>query len=707
MSTTEKDLHFREWKENPTFPSLEGRQLQHARVFVQRVVTGDGFKNDKYLYAHQKEAILRVIYEGEIGGKWSSLLDIVTGGGKTAIIAGLISYLWQVRDVEHFLIVTPNKIVRERIFDAFDKNSSEYVYEDFIFFFNSNKRVKDTLTAKTLKNARDAQGLHGVNIIITNIHQLYENKQSQALEIMLSEGFTDKLAIFNDEAHNTGAKQYREVLKLLKSIEYARIDLTATVYRLDRELLDTYPPVYTYGVQQAIRDRTVKQIVATKPDIESVKMTYEEIDENDKVIRKLDVQEVPWDTIEAELRKSGAVRFVTSKNARIQQLKIGKSCIDYQIKQVPILDNEPCWNPLWMIIALSLKDAERVYETLKKSPFKYKDEEILLAHSKQEDVENKKAFLLGRKSSKGLKGEDKRLWEEAQKVRVIIGVSMLREGWDVRNIAVITLFRKFSYTTLGGQVHSVYGQQIIGRGMRRIRKRDERDFLFVVDHPAFDHDWLWEMLSADVYKEHIIPGEEIKDELMKEIDLPSSVEEDGEEVGEPDPDFNIDEIIDGLPEVIEIEPIDDWERYFKNLQFETKRTQDGVQKITGLKHRYISNEMTEHEIPDDEINREEVVESADEKIKKMSDKELVAYLEEELNEMPYSVLHRTFRNVDTDELQKMVSALNWILREKFGFTIAELEEADRKKLDEIEFFMDQIIHHFEKPEIVKGIVGKE
>ncbi len=49
-----------------------------------------------------------------------------------------------------------------------------------------------------------------------------------------------------------------------------------------------------------------------------------------------------------------------------------------------------------------------------------------------------------------------KLWEETRKIKVIIAVSMLREGWDVKNIAVICLFRKFSYQKKGDQIHTVY-----------------------------------------------------------------------------------------------------------------------------------------------------------------------------------------------------------------------------------------------------------
>lgn len=57
-----------------------------------------------------------------------------------------------------------------------------------------------------------------------------------------------------------------------------------------------------------------------------------------------------------------------------------------------------------------------------------------MVHSKQDELENKKAFLLGRKSAEGLSVADTELWNKTRNVRVVIAVSMLREGWDVRNI---------------------------------------------------------------------------------------------------------------------------------------------------------------------------------------------------------------------------------------------------------------------------------
>lgn len=69
---------------------------------------------------------------------------------------------------------------------------------------------------------------------------------------------------------------------------------------------------------------------------------------------------------------------------------------------------------------------------------------------------------------------------------------MLREGWDVPEVGVILLLRKFS--------SKVYGQQVIGRGLRRVRlpsvAPEEPQICAIVDHPKLEHQWLWDIFNA-------------------------------------------------------------------------------------------------------------------------------------------------------------------------------------------------------------------
>ncbi len=706
---TESELKWRLWAEEPTFPSLAPRDAQIAKQFMERLV---GHDFPLPLYNHQWEAMARVIYHGEQMEKWESLLDIVTGGGKTVIMAGLLAYFWQVREHEKFLILVPNTIVRERVKDDFELRNPGFAYNTFPFFFNSNSKVPERLVCKVLRDSSDAASIRDAHVIVANIHQLYEGRSSPALEMLLDDIVTPDIIIFNDEAHNAAAGQYREVLKLLRRKTAARIDLTATPYRLDKQDLDTYPPIFEYGVQQAMRDGVVKQIVVTKPDIESVKLQYEEWDEKDQVVRTLDAVEMPWDQIEQELRRGGAVRFVTAKNARRQQLQIAQSTLDYQRKCVPRgVDDKPQWEPLMLVVALSQKDAWQIFETLQKPPFGYKREELLLVHSKQDEIENKKAFLLGRKGPEGLSKEDEALWHETRKLRVIIAVSMLREGWDVKNIAVVCLFRKFSYQRKGDRIFTVYGPQIIGRGLRRIRQAPERDLLFTIDHPAFNHDWLWELLSAQQYAKPLNPGDEVADDDIQDLPFDPPVNgDDDKDDDEPQvrSELDLEDVLGSLPEIEgrEITPMADWQRHFRELDLE-KRIASALQKITNIKTQKLGTDTTAHTLPDDAVNIEDLNESTIAIVAQKSAADLAAQLHTELLNEPHHALITCFKMETAEEVLKLMQALEWIMLERFQIHgLAGLASAEVSQLQKLHFSLPQIVEEFRRPDILLGILGE-
>jgi superfamily II DNA or RNA helicase len=696
---SQTDIDFKQWIEAPDFPNIQNdRAKYHAKTFVERLSSGEF---PKPLYNHQQEAILRVIFHGEKKGEWDSLLDIVTGGGKTVVMAALVAYFWQVHGIEKFLVLTPNTIVRERVKDDFEPNNPGFAYNDFPLFFNSFTNIPRNIVTKVLRGQGDEASVKDANVIVANIHQLYEGRE--ALELLLADNITPSLVVFNDEAHNASADKYREVLKLLKRKIHARIDLTATPFRLDRRDLDTYPPVYEYHIEQATRDGIVKNTLVTKPDIESVHLQVEEWDEQDNVVRTLEAEDVPWEQIEAQLKNAGAVRFVTAKTARKQQLQIAQTCLEYQQKGVPLdVNGHRQWQPLMLVVALSQKDAQAIYETLQKAPFSYKSEELLLAHSNRDEYENKKAFLLGRKSPAGLEAQDAALWKQTRKVRVIVGISMLREGWDVQTISVICLFRKFSYQKKGDQIYTIYGPQIIGRGLRKIRSGKQIDHLFVIDHPAFNHDWLWQLMAAQQYSRPLNPGDDVEDDVIEKMDSMFENEQQNAEppVGETGEELDVDKIMASLPDLPEVEPMKEWQAYFEGLKLNT-RIANAVQKIVNLKTKSVISANTAHEIPDAELNKPELVQNLYEAENK-SREAILAEVRADIDEAPRQALYSSFRQMNAEQLLAMNNGLSWIFDKKFG--IKQLDHATDAQLLKLHFALPQVLEEYQKPEVVLGIL---
>jgi superfamily II DNA or RNA helicase len=154
---------------------------------------------------------------------------------------------------------------------------------------------------------------------------------------------------------------------------------------------------------------------------------------------------------------------------------------------------------------------------------------------------------------------------------------MLREGWDVPEVSVILLLRKFS--------SRVYGQQVVGRGLRKIiRQPDEREILCVVDHPKLEHDWLWDLVRAHVKtgvgdQQRFDLNEDLPEPTFPElarpdlvIDVPDLEEDDGEGV-------DIDSVLEGI---VAVEPRKDWKEVLAHVVYDRRAIEITDLKLRGV-----------------------------------------------------------------------------------------------------------------------------
>jgi hypothetical protein len=99
--------------------------------------------------------------------------------------------------------------------------------------------------------------------------------------------------------------------------------------------------------------------------------------------------------------------------------------------------------------------------------------------------------LVTEESEESERKEARSLGKPGSEYEAVVSVLMLREGWDVPPVSVILLLRKFS--------SRVYGQQVVGRGLRlNMRGEDAQEICAVVDHEKLKHGWLWEMVGAKI-----------------------------------------------------------------------------------------------------------------------------------------------------------------------------------------------------------------
>src|SRR3989344_5551252 len=455
MKLTDLGKNFELWKSD-NYPNVK----DNTRRFIENLTNQN---RENKLWKHQLEAILKLIYSYEILGKNNLLLNIVTGGGKTVIIGACIAWLKMSHELDKFLILVPNIIVKDRLeTDFLPKKNENSVFEKFDLFPKEFKHLEHELNAHVLEAGGSPQGILESGIVLSNIHQFYETNISGKRNL---DWFLNKIgnfAIFNDEAHNTPAIEYTKVLKMLTHKTLFRLDTTATPDRADGKTPDSEMIEY-YGISQALDDGIIKSVVVYQPDPKIVELTYtNKITGENKKVTELDKE---FREAESNVKP---FQWIIDKEPMIKQIAIALKRFEEQKRRA-----KERYKPVLFIVTMRVDEGSRVKEVLEKEFNLGRDKVLLVTEDTADELVSGATKpdgepLTAREAATNLGKID-------NPFEIVISVLMLREGWDVPQVAVILLLRKFC--------SEVYGQQVIGRGLRKIREGDERQILAVVDHP--------------------------------------------------------------------------------------------------------------------------------------------------------------------------------------------------------------------------------
>lgn len=535
---------FRDWRRDG-MPLLKRDSYKYIEFLTSK--DDDQAPRPSTLWPHQWESFLRVVYTNEILNKADIgadglLLNIVTGGGKTAVIAAIMAWLRVAHSVQKFVMLCPNLIVRDRLEEDFEAGK---VFKDRDLLPDWGNVRPEDFVLTTLGTGKEGgwASLFSANVILGNIHQFYQsNKSGQSNLSALMNG--PEFALFNDEAHNSPATEYYATLQRMREKVALRVDTTATPDRADGKAPDS-DMIYEYGVIDALADGIIKTPVVYQPDIKTVQLTYTDA----RTGQQRKVEEIDWD--EVDRLGLNATQWVTDDEPMRQQMAIALRRLEEQERRA-----KGRYQPILFVVAVCKADAEKAEQTLSK----YFKVRTLLVTEDSEDADRQKARELGKQK------------KATTPYRAVVSVLMLREGWDVPEVGVILLLRKFG--------SKVYGQQVVGRGLRRVRVKGvqstEPQICAVVDHPKLEHQWLWDIFNAkkrtgvlidDEFDEtEDLPPPPPKQEFDKPgfvIDVPpidSSVIDEGQfDVGDiappPKPAENWKELLDKIdydPTVIEI-----------------------------------------------------------------------------------------------------------------------------------------------------------
>jgi len=375
---------------------------------------------------------------------------MATGSGKTWVMA--MAVVWSRLHKErvpdsplstNFLIVAPNVIVYQRLEKDFAAN--RIFYELPLI----PPEWRGAFSQKVILRGEAAEPDPSGNLFLTNIHQLYESRDEEwtpqnAIEALLGKKPAKDLAassqrsmlervksladlvVLNDEAHHVHDEDLawsQSLLAIHRALPQglsAWLDFSAT----PKDQNGMYFPwtVVDYPLAQAVEDRIVKAPLIVSR-------------ENDPKQPAEDPDRVTKDNI--------AEKYGYWLRAAVQRWKAHWK-VYKKLQTKPVL----------FIMAEKNVYADALGEYLGKTrEFGFKRSEVLIIHTDKEGEIRKKDLERAREVARDIDKKD-------SKIKAIVSVMMLREGWDVRNVTVVLGLRPFTAKA------EILPEQVVGRGLR-------------------------------------------------------------------------------------------------------------------------------------------------------------------------------------------------------------------------------------------------
>lgn len=348
------------------------------------------------------DAIAQALEGAEHGAEL--VADLATGVGKTYIAGGLLDYLWMA-GVRNVVIVTPGSAILRKTVDNLTPGHPKYLRglqcDPLVI-------TLDTVGRGEVGAALDDESR--MKVFVFTIQSLLrpnkeDRRRAHAPHETLGQGLydylqgRDDLVVVADEHHvyySKNARKFRAALDELDPL--ATVGLTATPHEHTTDKI-----VFTYSLAEAIADGWVKIPVL--------------VGRRDKV---KDMRTRLTDALTLLDAKKAAVTAYTTRFRHKRYVE-----------------------PLLFVVASNIDEANEIRDLLAGPDLLADESAVLLVTSEESDS----AFA----ALDTLEASD-------SKVRAVVSVSMLNEGWDVKNIYVIAAVRSLESKLLT--------EQILGRGLR-------------------------------------------------------------------------------------------------------------------------------------------------------------------------------------------------------------------------------------------------
>lgn len=353
----------------------------------------------------------------QLPDKLACSIDQATGTGKSYVLYGIASILLAEGVVDRALVLCPSNTIEAGLLAKFKELASNADLRD---------QLPEDARVRTAKVINASESIVDGSICVENYHAILENVRSSIRDSLKGKGA--RVVVLNDEAHHvanesgTAAKRWKE---FLLNPDYGFrfiVGASGTCYVGDDYFSDV---VSRYSLRQAIEERFVKKVeyVAEMPETDNPEEKWQLIYNRHQDWKK-------------KLKKRGL-------------------------------------RPLTIIVTRAIADCKRVAEELQGFleewegiPSEQAIAKVLPVTSAREHQPNVARL--------------KQVDNPASKVEWIISVSMLSEGWDVKNVFQIVPHEERAFNS------KLLIAQVLGRGLRVPDDwRGEQPIVTVFNHDAW------------------------------------------------------------------------------------------------------------------------------------------------------------------------------------------------------------------------------
>lgn len=396
----------------------------------------------KKLYTDFNQYILNF----PISDKKICSIDLATGTGKSYVIYGVAILMLAEKIVDRVLVLCPSLTIENGLISKFNVLNSDKDIQSII------KEIKSTYIQPEIVSATGT--ILENCICVENIHATYQRTGSSITDSLKGSG--EKTLIINDEAHHVFSgltdnknKKWKDfIIDIDYNFKYI-LNLSGTPYYMgsDKYFFDV---VYRFSIKDAVNKKVVKKVDYKK----------EEEYKKDKGFQDTYVFHIENKKKYGKYLKPITI-VVTDRI--VTAVEVWKKLIDFLVLKENITEEEATKKVIWVTsgIPSNQNEKDRINSLISNS--------------------NDTADKIRRNNLELLKYVD----EPDNEVEWIVSVSMLTEGWDVKNVFLVVPHEQKAFNS------KLLIAQVLGRGLRLphiLKENNIEAFLKVNNHEKWTNE---------------------------------------------------------------------------------------------------------------------------------------------------------------------------------------------------------------------------